>query len=288
MMHNNSHNPGGRHHALPMFGIGQADVIYETLAEGNITRMMALYHDLSALPKIGAVRSTRPYFVELALAYDAVLIHAGGSPQAIRDISNWGVNTVNSMTQPATNFWRDNSDRPGVSSEHTMFTSGERLAELFEKLSRQTVEEGFNNGLGFNNHPTVSGGAAANSIRVPFNNKPTWFYYNAEDGLYYMEQYGAAFIDGADGAQVTVTNVIIKQTSISVIPGDPEGRRQIDLQSGGHGYYAANGLVIPIIWSRGAHNAPFRYTDASGGSLEFLPGRTYIGIIPNSQTPEFE
>jgi hypothetical protein len=288
VVHNNSHNPGGRQHALPMHGIGQADIIYETLAEGSITRMLAIYQDLSGIPKIGAVRSARSYFVELALAYDAVFVHVGGSPQAIRDIRNWRADVFNAMNQPSTHFWRDSSDRPGVSSEHTLFTSGERLLELFGRLSRQTVAEDHDNGLRFNAERFTEGSPAV-SVRVPFTgNKSTSFAFDEDDGLYYVEQYNDKFIDGITGEQIAVTNLLVIKTAVSVIPGDAEGRRTIDLQSGGQGYYAAGGQVVPITWSREAHDAPFRYSDDAGNPLELLPGKTYVCIIPNNQTPVFE
>jgi hypothetical protein len=288
MMHNNSHNPGGRHHALPMYGIGQADIIYETLAEGSITRMLAFYTDFSDIPKIGAVRSTRSYFLELALAYDAVIVHSGGSPQSLRDVRTWGMDNIDSIRQPATHFWRDNSDRPGVSSEHTLFTSGERLLDLYERFPRTTAAEGFDYGLRFHDDLTVSGNSAV-SVRVPFiDRKSTYFTFNEEDGLYYVSQYGSAFVDGLTGEQVAITNLLIKQTSIGVIPGDDAGRRAIDLQSGGPGYYAAGGQVIPITWSREAHDAPFRYSDAEGNPLELRPGRIYVCVIPHNREPVFE
>ena len=289
IMHNNSYNPGGRQHALPMYGVGQADVIYEVMAEGNITRMLAFYHDLSAIPKIGAVRSTRTYYVELALAYDAILVHAGGSPQAVnRDIPNWGVSNIDSMRQSETYFWRDRADRPNVSSEHTLFTSGERLMELVGRISRLTVPEDFDNGLCFAAETALSGGAAA-SVKAPHSRtKPTWFTYNEDDGLYYVEQYGGAFVDGGTGEQVSVTNVLIIQTSIGLIPGDSAGRLAVDLQSGGAGYYAAGGSYLPIRWARESHDAPFVYTLEDGSPLEMRPGKTFVCVIPKDQTPEFE
>ncbi|MCL2003194.1 MAG: DUF3048 domain-containing protein [Oscillospiraceae bacterium] len=286
VVHNNSYNPGGRQHALPMYGIGQADIIYEVMAEGNITRMLAFYQEMDDIPKIGAVRSTRTYYVELALAYDAVLVHVGGSPQALRDIPNWGVSNINAMNQPATHFWRDYSDRPQSSSEHTLFTSSERLTEIYEKIPRQTVAEGFDNGLRFSDGLRIDG-EPAESVRVPFSNsKSTTFDFDADDGLYYVGQYGAPFIDGADGEQIAVTNVLVVQTTIRVI--DSEGRLSVDLQSGGHGYYVTGGQAVPVTWSRDAHNAPFRYFGAGGEPLEVFPGKTFVCVIPTNQTPVFE
>jgi hypothetical protein len=288
VMHNNSHQPGGRHHALPMFGIGKADIIYEVLAEGATTRMLAFYQDFAPIPKIGAVRSTRTYYVELALSYDAILVHAGESPDARREIREWGVARIDGLAQPTTHFWRDRSDRPNVSSEHTMFTSGERLMELFEKITRQTMNETFDNGMNFTEWVVPSGGAAG-KVTVPFSNhKRTIFVRNEDDGLYYVEQYNAPFIDGEDGEQVTITNLLIIQTGISVIPGDTEGRLRVDLRSGGSGYYVSGGQYIPITWDSRGHSEPFSYFTADGDPLEMAPGKTYVCVVPTGSEPVFE
>jgi hypothetical protein len=198
------------------------------------------------------------------------------------------MDTFNTMSQPSTHFWRDNSDRPNVSSEHTLFTSGERLTELFDKLSRKVTADDFDNGLRFTAE-TAPAGDPAGTVRVPFtSNKSTYFTYDQEDMLYYMEQYNAPFIDGATGEQLAVTNILILRTSVSVIPGDPEGRRQVALTGSGGGFYIAEGKYIPITWSREAHDAPFRYALSGGGQLELRPGKTYVCIIGNNMEPVFE
>ena len=73
--------------ALPQWGISQADIIYEMLAEGRITRLLAIFQDYSKIEYLASVRSARPYYLELALGHDALFVHAGGSPEAYRDIS---------------------------------------------------------------------------------------------------------------------------------------------------------------------------------------------------------
>ena len=77
--------------ALPQLGVGQADVIYEIVAEGGITRMMGLFQDIQGAGDLGSIRSARDYYVNLAYGHDAIYVHAGGSPQAYDAIQNWGV-----------------------------------------------------------------------------------------------------------------------------------------------------------------------------------------------------
>lgn len=70
-------------------GQSQADIIYECLAEGGITRMMGVYQSVEGVGMIGSVRSARPYYLELALGHDALYIHAGGSEDAYAKIRSW-------------------------------------------------------------------------------------------------------------------------------------------------------------------------------------------------------
>ena len=67
--------------ALPQQGNSQADIIYEVLAEGGITRMLGIYQHPERVGPIGSVRSARQYFWELSQGHNAVFIHAGGSPE---------------------------------------------------------------------------------------------------------------------------------------------------------------------------------------------------------------
>ena len=75
-------------------GLAQAGVIFEAVAEGGITRYMALYQDTSP-GYIGPIRnSARPYFIQWALGFDAAYAHVGGSPEAISDIQTWNVKDI--------------------------------------------------------------------------------------------------------------------------------------------------------------------------------------------------
>ncbi|MDR1691815.1 MAG: DUF3048 domain-containing protein [Oscillospiraceae bacterium] len=284
VMHNNSYDKSGRQNALPMHGVSRADIIYEVLAEGGITRMLALYQDVSEIPSLGAIRSTRTYYLELALAYDAILSHAGGSYQAIyKDIPNWGMDTLNAERLART-YWRDETRiERGTALEHTMFTSGEALMIAIEAIERKTVPEGFQNGLTYDEETEVTG-EDAGTLRVPFTNtKNTWFRYDSEKDVYLAEEYNLPFLDGENSEQVAVTNVLVLKTGIKVI--DSEGRLSVDLVSGGVGYAVSGGKAVPISWKRESYDAPFQYFGQDGEPLTLRPGKAYICIT--DMDPDF-
>jgi len=72
--------------SLPQRGISQADLCYEVLAEGGITRILALFPDINKIPDTGSVRSARDYYIDLAVSHNSIFVHFGGSPTALKTI----------------------------------------------------------------------------------------------------------------------------------------------------------------------------------------------------------
>ena len=285
VMHNNNRG------AMPLLGVSQADILYETLIEGGYTRIMGLYQNIDDVPLLGAVRSARTCYLETSLAYDAVLVHCGASYLAEKEFKKWKFDHIDGMALPEKYFWRDKDRRAaGYSLEHTLVSNGGLCRELFNQQERTEREEAhIAAGPQFTLEPDLPGGAPARDVTVTFSGiKTTGFAYRPDAGLYAVHQYGEAMKDGAPGgAPVEVTNLIVIQTGISEI-GNKQGHMAIDLQSGGGGWYATGGRVIPIRWSRDGLRAPFAYTRQDGSPLRLACGRSYVCIVPMGRLPEFE
>ncbi|MBQ9346479.1 MAG: DUF3048 domain-containing protein, partial [Oscillibacter sp.] len=121
--------------AQPQLGVSQADIVYEVPAEGGITRMLGLFQSLDGVGTLGSIRSTRTYVLELALGYDALLVHAGGSPAAYEEIPAWGVDNMDGVRGKgdAAIFWRDAGRRQSMGYEHSLLTSGENIENYLAK-----------------------------------------------------------------------------------------------------------------------------------------------------------
>ncbi|MBP5749608.1 MAG: DUF3048 domain-containing protein, partial [Firmicutes bacterium] len=120
--------------ALPQLGVSQADIIYEVCAEGGITRMEALFQTMEGIGNLGSIRSIRPYYIELATGYDAIIIHAGGSEEAYYDLSAWKLTHFDGVRggRDASIFWRDAWRMANRGYEHSMLTSGENVLKFVE------------------------------------------------------------------------------------------------------------------------------------------------------------
>ena len=273
--------------ALPQLGNSQADIIYEVLTEGGITRMLGVYQSVEGVGEIGSVRSSRPYYLELALGHDAIYLHAGGSEDAYSKIKEWGVTALDCVRGPyeGTLFWRDKERISSKGLEHSVLTSGEKILELFPKYRfRKEHNEDYSYQMQFAKDGTPAEGESAQVIQVPFSNYKTGvFTYDAEKGKYLVEEFGAAYIDGNTGEQVAVTNVLVIQTACKAIKGDEAGRITVDLTGEGDGWFACGGKIIPIRWSKESRNHQLVYTTQSGELLTLGAGNSYVNIIPNGK-----
>ena len=282
--------------AMPQMGQSQADIIYEVPAEGGITRMLAVYQSLDGVGKIGSIRSARPYYMELALGHDAIFIHAGGSEDAYAKINQWGVAALDgvrgpymSNTENGNLMWRDPERKKSYSLEHTVVTTGDAIIERFAGYTnlRQEHKEGYVYDMAFTEDGTPAGGSPANEIQVPFSNYKTGlFTYDAESGLYLVEEYGSPYIDGNTGEQVGVTNVVVIKTACRNT-GDSLGHITVDLSSGGTGYFACGGKVLDLTWSKSYPDGQLYYKDLDGNPITFGAGRTYVCIVPTNSQVSF-
>lgn len=271
--------------AQPQLGTSLADIIYEVPAEGGITRMMALYQTLEGenVGTLGSIRSSRPYYIELALGHDALYVHAGGSPGAYSDIAAWDVDNMDGVNggSDAKIFWRDAQRRKTMGYEHSMLTSGENiLGYLAEDHFRTEHKSNYTYSQKFAEDGTPLNGETAEHISVKFSQYKTGtFDYDDASGKYLVGQFGKEYVDGNTGEQVGVTNLLVLKTSISVIPGDTYGRLTVKTTGGGDGMYCCGGKTIPIYWSRTSRNRPFVYTTMGNIPLNLGQGNSYVCIL---------
>ena len=197
--------------ALPQCGISFADIVWECNMEGGITRLLAIFSDISKAPELGAVRSARDYFIEIASMYDAVLVHAGGSPDfysvdKARGYDN--IDEVNMAGIPSGTFWRDSEKRYSRGYEHSLETSGEKIAHAMSALGYR-CDGGAESFLNFYEEFTKPEGDAGNKITLPHSSYiTTCFTYSDNGQRYFKESYSAPHIDETTGETLSFENVL--------------------------------------------------------------------------------
>lgn len=274
--------------AQPLCGAGEADVMIEALVEGGITRFLAIYSDPASAEHVGSVSSARPSLVELARAFQAILVHAGGSQQAYDLISELEWPNLDGYRNGRSVFYRDEDrQEAGYSRENAMFTEGGDLAALAAQEGYETtLAEPLDYGYRYSIYETIGEGSSAVSISLRFrkNGKQTSFVYDGELEAYRASQYGQEIADENTGEPITFANVLVLEVETT---GEEE-IVQMELTGHGYGWYASSGRMIPIRWSRESKAEPFSYAALDGTPITFHTGHTYIGLVPTGSPVTFE
>ncbi len=270
--------------ALPQIGISKADVLYEVVAEGGITRIMGVYQDLEGAGDLGSIRSARDYYVSLAVGHDAVYIHAGGSPQAYDAFDNWGVTRIDFVNGPYGDMcWRDPERKKTAGLEHSLLTSSEKILDQMPSRFRLDHEEDYEVGWIFSQDPPA-GGQEVTSLKVPFSKYKTGLFEYAEaEGRYLVAQHidgsDLPVLEGAGGGQLAVVNVLVLYTDVAQIRGDSAGRMDVRTTGRGDGLLLRDGRLYEIRWQRDDRNDCFTFLDSSGTPIPLGVGTSYIDIV---------
>ena len=273
--------------ALPQHGLTHANILYEAEIEQGVTGFMAVYSDLSKVSMVGPITKTRTVFNSLALSYDAVLIHSGGSTLAMEGRYDSSTDTIinwKHIDEQATAqyFYRDEQRRnEGYNYAHTLFASGMSLRQgLSETKMDATSGKGF--GLQFVDATAPAGKTAENIIVTFKSGKTTGFVFDMATGKYKMNQIGKDAVDGNTGTTLTFENVIVLYTDQT---SSADGTHEFfDTIGSGEGYLAMNGQIVPILWSRESLRSPITYTHGDGTPISLSVGNSYVAVV-GTKTP---
>ncbi len=256
--------------ARPQSGLDKADIVYEILAEGAITRFVGIYH--SEKPNIvGPVRSIRPYYIDIGSGFDAIMVHAGGSPAALKTLSSKGMAHLDEIYNAGGSFWRDKSRK----APHNLYTDIDKIWSGAKKLGFRMEAEIPE--LKFKPEGEEAKGTDATKVDVNITSQYKVSYeYDAENKRYKRLTSGQPHNDLTTGQQLTAVNVLLISSPHKIL--DKEGRRDVDVFGPGKGYLLQHGKVQEVTWERkgGLIRA---YID--GKEEPMYPGNTWVNIIPS-------
>lgn len=264
--------------ATPQAGIGSADLLYELEVESDITRLMAVFADPVDVPEIGSIRSLRHDFIDLAGAFDAIVVHFGGSYAAYDQVMLQGTDHIDSTNAEAA-YWRDAEWRKSRGYEHSVKTTGEKLIEAINKLHLDNKNSNDNRAWFYfqpNLDVVPAAGTAATKITFPYSNyNVATFTYDANTQTYIKGQFNKDQIDINTGEPLRFTNLLLLQATVTQFNGDI--LKEYDLTSG-YGYYISGGQAEKISWKKGSTLNPWTFTKSDGTELVLNRGKIYVGI----------
>lgn len=259
--------------ARPQSGLRQAGVVFEAIAEGGITRFLALYQE--AKPQlIGPVRSVRLYYVDWLAPFQASVAHVGGSKFALDQVRNGSYRDIDQFFNGAY-YWRA-TDRY---APHNVYTS-------FEKLDALNLKKGYTSST-FTAWPRADGTAAktptATSIDVKISSAlyNSHYDYDATTNTYKRFEGGQAHNDREAG-QLTPATVVVLDTAMTKVFEDGY-REQITTIGSGKAHVFQNGTVQEVTWTKTDRGSQIKFTDANGAEVSFNRGQTWITAVPANQ-----
>lgn len=255
--------------ARPQTGLSQADIVFEILAEGHITRLMALYQ--SSFPdRVGPVRSARPYYFNLADDYNAIYVYHGAANFIEDMIRNGAAEGLNGMYYDNDKeLFERTSDRVAPHNSYTIMDG------IFEKaVENDYLIETEYEPLPFSDEKEVEGDPAS-KVEFSYGSNSVKYVYDETEEHYFRYSDGAQTIEKENSNPVALENILILETTHQVI--DNAGRREIDLESGGNALLLQRGKVQDVQWERiDGRIIP----TIDGNAVPFLPGQTWINVIP--------
>ena len=262
--------------ARPQSGLSQADIVYEILAEGPITRFIAFYH--SETPEVvGPVRSAREYYGKLANELNAIYVYHGAAAHVEQKILSTGVDVLQGMIYDNDQFlFKRESFRVAPHNSYLIYPN------VYEVASQNGIAvEGDYEPYPFLEEEEVEAlsGSPATEVEVIY-------FENQEEVLYEYDEVNEKYVRYSDGEKtveyeteepILLDNIFIVETAHAII--DDEGRRSVDLDSGGKGYLIRKGTVEEVTWENvDGRILPFQ----DGQPMKFVPGKTWINVVPTS------
>ncbi|KGP89688.1 hypothetical protein N780_10200 [Pontibacillus chungwhensis BH030062] len=263
-------------YARPQSGLNDADLVYEVLAEGSITRFLAFYH--SNQPEVvGPVRSAREYYFTIAKGYDAIYLYHGAAEYIENQLKAGAIDHLNGMYYDNDrNLFKRESFR---NAPHNSYILLDAVYDVAKQKGYDVTKD--HEPLPFLTEEEIQSlnGQQASNVTITYSNTPqetVTFKYNPEEENYARFSDGEATVDYHSKEATTVDNIFIVETGHRVI--DSKLRRAIDLNSGGDGYLIQKGQVQKVTWkNEGGRIYPFK----DGKKLGFVPGKTWVNIVPD-------
>ncbi|QBK24521.1 DUF3048 domain-containing protein [Ureibacillus thermophilus] len=262
--------------ARPQSGIASADVVYEMLAEGDVTRFLALYQ--SEIPeKIGPIRSARSYFVELAEGLDAFYIAHGYSPEAKQMLESGVVDNINGMNYDGTYFKRS-KDRV---APHNSYFITDNLEAVAEKVNASLLYQKKVSYTYYDEEESPKKGVQADQVHVRYSKNENFncsYSYDSTNNTYTRSSGGTMTTDLLTGEPLKLSNVLIFEMEHTVI--DNKGRREIDIHSGGFAYLFQQGMMRVVHWEN--IDGVLTAVENDGSKVKLVPGKTWVHFVPTN------
>jgi len=253
-------------------GLEFASIIYEALAEGGITRLMAVYDSSLEVKRFGPIRSVRPYFIDWATEYGGALMHVGGSPEALRQLSQSDFININEMSAQQIYFSRDAS----LPQPHNVFSSFTAWLKIAERLEIPQYDA-----MTWKYEEMEPGESLSEQQQIEIDywsgNQVAWAYNKPRNNyVRFLNRDRDLF---ATGSQISIANLIVIEVPSRTI--DAIGRQKMDTLGQGQAEIYRNGEMLEVRWLKETSSSRMRFLTEAQEEVVLVPGITWIQVVPS-------
>jgi len=260
--------------AYPLTGLDTADIVYEEVVEGGITRFISVYHCRGAT-SVGPVRSVRTTDPKILLQYGEhpLLAFSGGAPKVVNIVRKAGVIEL-TEDDPASAFARDDARV----IPHNLFTNTQKLwaaaAKSHEDASAPRAVFTYDDAIPKPSKKTASATIVFSSLATA-----EWRW---EGGQW------VRYLDGSpmtleSGAPIATDNVVIQQVEVTEssfvdVAGYPSP--EVTLTGSGKAWVLRDGKLITGTWERASEGDLTVFRTKKGDEIALAPGTTFVELAP--------
>lgn len=264
--------------ARPQTGLEAADVVWEEVVEGGVTRYIAVYH--SQQPEVvGPIRSVRPMDANIIAPLHGLMVFSGGQPPFVDAVATSGLQIVSNDRGDA-GFSRSSDRR----APHNVYGALAEFAGQADPTHLDSPAEQFEFAADPASASTAAGTpAGALAITMSGYSSPSWAW-DAASGRY-LRSEGTTPAVSVTGDQLGATNVVV--LSVPVVDTaflDPAGTPVPETQviGSGEALVVSGGQSVPATWSKEGTGTPVVLTGADGQPVQLAPGNTWVELVPSS------
>lgn len=264
--------------ARPQVGLDRADVVWEILVEGGLTRYIAVWQ--SDIPdEIGPIRSVRPVDPAIVSPQGGIIAYSGGQARFVVAMQQAPVyNAIHGQRDTADTMFRgQNAPAP-----HNVIV---RAAQIVEQQSALPApEQQFSFAENIAAATATKEGAATTRIDLRFGSAstPAWVW-SADQQSFIRYMTGGAPDVAAGGTQLSAVNIVTLRVPVQVIQNVPT----INLIGQGEAWVSTGGATVPATWFKNSLTDPIRLLDANGVAVRLAPGNTWVELVPLGGTVSF-
>ena len=288
--------------ARPQSGLSYADVVYEAVAEGGITRFLSIFYCQDA-PEVGPVRSARIYFINFLSEYGTypLYTHVGGANEdgpadalgAITTFGWTGYNDLNQFSIGFPTFWRDyNRQGHEVATEHTMYSTTGKLwtfAKQNRNITNTTKAGQWDTSFtpyGFKDDAPAGNRPGSQNIHLEFwTGDPAYYVdwiYDPKTNLYKRNNGTTAYIDRDNNMQLSTKNLVVFHMEETHADDGYENNAHLLYKNIGSGTADVfiDGKQIRATWKKDSRTARTLLYDANQNPIKFDRGMIWFSILP--------